>query len=149
MAKQPQIVVPLDGSELAEEALGEAFALAKTFNAEVTLLQAVPIPDVVVQHGDMTLSTGEQWENRKDAALQYLNSVCSRPEWNGIRMHVAVEAGNPAEGILNYCQEHFIDKIVMTTHGRTGVSRWVFGSVAYKVVHGADRTVVLIRPLNA
>jgi nucleotide-binding universal stress UspA family protein len=149
MTKQTKILVPLDGSELAENALDAALALPKTFDSEVTLLQAVPIPDVVIRQGNMELSIDDQRENRKDGAMKYLNSVRNRPEWSGTRTQVAVEAGNPAEAVLNYCQEHSIDKIVMTTHGRTGMSRLVFGSVAYKVFHGADTTVVPIRPRNA
>ena len=79
-------------------------------------------------------------------ALQYLNAIRKRPGWSGLATQVAVESGNPAETILDYCQRHDIERIVMSTHGRNRLKLWVLGSVAYKVVHAADRTIVLIRP---
>jgi nucleotide-binding universal stress UspA family protein len=142
------IVVPLDGSELAERALSEALTLGKALNAEVILLQVIPGADDVIREGARIISIDEQWQARKDRALQYLNGVRNRPEWGGIATRVAVEMGNPAETILDYCQQHGIDRIVMATHGRTGMSRWVFGSVAEKVLRAADRTVVLVRAGN-
>jgi nucleotide-binding universal stress UspA family protein len=146
MNKQEKILVPLDGSELAEKALVEVLRYAKALKPDVTLLQVVSIPDDVIHYGGETFSIDEQWEALKTAALRYLNSVRNRPEWGDVATHVAVETNDPAEAILNYCQKHDVDKIVMTTHGRTGKLRWVFGSVAFKVLQAADRTVVLIRP---
>jgi nucleotide-binding universal stress UspA family protein len=64
-----------------------------------------------------------------------------------VKSEIAVEMGNPAEVILNFAQRQNIDRIVMTTHGRTGMSRWrwSFGSVAHKVLEAADSTVILVR----
>jgi nucleotide-binding universal stress UspA family protein len=142
------IAVPLDGSELAERALSEALTPGKALNAEVILLQVIPGADDVIREGARIISIDEQWQALKDRALQYLNGVRNRPEWSGVATRVAVEMGNPAETILDYCQQHGIDRIVMATHGRTGMSRWVFGSVAEKVLRAADRTVVLVRAGN-
>jgi nucleotide-binding universal stress UspA family protein len=140
-----KIVVPLDGSELAESALNEALTLGKALDAEVILLQVIPVADDVIRQGATVISIDEQWQTHKERALLYLNGVRNRPEWRRLNVRVVVEMGNPAETILDYCRDHGIDRIVMATHGRTGMSRWVFGSVAEKVLRAADRTVVLVR----
>lgn len=105
----------------------------------------IPIPEDVIGQGTRRISIDEQWQARRDRAFQYQNAVRNRPEWSVVTQ-VAVESGNPAETILEYCQRHDIDRIVMSTHGRTRLKLWALGSIAYKVVHAADRTIVLIRP---
>ncbi len=146
MKEKTKILVPLDGSEVAEDALREALTLGKALKAEVTLLHVIPIPEDVIGQGTTRISIDEQWQARRDQALQYLNAVRNRPEWSGVAIQVAVASGNPAETILDYCQRHDIDRIVMSTHGRNRLKLWALGSVAYKVVHATDRTTVLIRP---
>ena len=138
------LLVTLDGSELAELALREALALAKLPETDVTLLQVVPPIEEVIADGE-EFAIDQQWERRKNSTLRYLNGVCGRPEWRGIHTHVVVEMGKPAETILDFAQRHNIDPIVMASHGRTGLGRWVYGSVADKVLRAADRTVVLVR----
>jgi len=144
--KKTKILVPLDGSELAENALGEALILGKALHAEVTLLHVIQIPEDVIGEGATRISIDEQWQAQRGRALRYLTDIRNRPEWSGVATQVAVESGNPAEMILDYCQRHDIDRIVMSTRGRTRLKLWALGSVAYKVVHAADRTIVLIRP---
>lgn len=136
------MLVTLDGSELAELALREALALAKLPESEVTLLQVVPPIEEVIADGE-EFAIDQQWERRKISALR--NGVCARPEWRGAHTHVVVEMDKPAETILDFAQRHNIDRIVMASHGRTGLGRWVYGSVADKVLRAADRTVVLVR----
>ena len=111
---ETKLLVPLDGSELAESALDEALSLSHALGAEVTLLQVIPTPEDVIRHGGMVISLDEQWEALKDRALYYLNSIRNRPEWRGTAIQVVVEMGNP-EKILDYCQQHEIDRIVMAT----------------------------------
>ena len=152
MAERPRtpsaqrILVPLDGSPLAELALAEALALSKLPNTEVTLLQVVPPIEEVITPGLQGITLDEQWDLQKQQALRYLHSICGRPEWHGVQIHVAVEMGRPAETILAFAEKHGADRIVMSTHGRTGLGRWVFGSVADKVLRAAKTTVVLVRP---
>jgi nucleotide-binding universal stress UspA family protein len=145
MPNTPQrILVTLDGSELAELALREALVLAKLPDSEVTLLQVIPPIEEVITDGE-EFAVDQQWERRKISALRYLNGICVRPEWRGVHTHAVVEMGKPAETILDFAQRHKIDRIVMSSHGRTGLGRWVYGSVADKVLRAADRTVVLVR----
>lgn len=138
------MLVTLDGSELAELALPEVLTLAKLPESEITLLQVVPPIGEVISDGE-DFAIDQQWERRRASALRYLNGICARPEWHGVRTHVAVEMGKPAETILDFAQRHNVNRIVIATHGRTGLGRWVYGSVADKVLRAADRTVVLIR----
>jgi len=141
---QQRVLVPLDGSELAERALHEALTLAKLPDSEVTVLQVVPPIEEVISDGE-EFAIDQQWERRRSSALRYLNGICTRPEWRGVHTQVAVEMGRPAETILDFAQKHDIDRIVMASHGRTGLGRWVYGSVADKILRAADRTVVLVR----
>lgn len=138
-----RILVPLDGSPLAESALPEALALARALGAEVVLLQVLP-PEIIHQLG-LTIPVAVPLEVLMDRATEYLNGVRARPEWNDVMTEVAIETGDAAEAILDFCQKHDIDRIVMATHGRTGLARWMIGSVADKVVRAAERTVVLVR----
>jgi nucleotide-binding universal stress UspA family protein len=141
---QQRVLVPLDGSEVAERALPEALTLAKLPDSEVILLQVVPPIEEVIADGE-EFAIDRQWERRKSSALRYLRGICARAEWRGVHTQVAVEMGRPAETILEFAQKHDINWIVMASHGRTGLGRWVYGSVADKVLRAADRTVVLVR----
>src|SRR5690349_9924547 len=106
------ILVPLDGSELAESALKEALLLAKALAAEVILLQVVPAAEDVIRQGATTITLDEQWQARKEQALQYLNRLRHRPEWSGVVTHAEVDMGSPAEVIVDYSRRHKIDRIV-------------------------------------
>jgi len=141
-----RILVPLDGSPLAELALVEALALAKLPNTEVMLLQVIPPIEEVISIGLQEISLDQQWDLQREQALGYLRTIAARPEWHGVHVNVAVEMGKPAETILAFAERHGVNRIVMSTHGRTGLGRWVFGSVADKILRAADTTVVLVRP---
>jgi nucleotide-binding universal stress UspA family protein len=141
-----RILVPLDGSALAELALTEALVLSKLPNIEVTLLQVIPPIEEVIMVGLQQIALDQQWEVQREQALRYLRGVSTRPEWHGAQVNAAVDMGKPAETILAFADKHGISRIVMSTHGRTGLGRWVFGSVADKVLRAANTTVVLVRP---
>jgi nucleotide-binding universal stress UspA family protein len=143
-----RILVPLDGSVLAELALPEALALSKLSDTEITLLQVVPPIDDVITVGPQEITLDQQWDLQKAQALRYLRTISGRPEWQGVRVNAAVELGRPAETILAFAERNGADRIVMSTHGRTGLGRWVLGSVADKVLRAANTTVVLVRPAS-
>ena len=145
---QPKrILVPLDGSPAAEFALEEVRAIAELTDSQVILLHVVPTIEDVIYGGSEVFTIDQQWERRKARALDYLKSISKRAEWQKVKHEIAVETGNPAEVILDFAQKQIIDRIVMTTHGRTGISRWrwSFGSVARKVLEAADMSVILVR----
>ena len=138
-----RILVPLDGSPLAELALSEALALAQLPGSKVVLLRVIPPIEDVISDGE-TFTIDQQWENRAGRARDYLRGICERREWRNVKHEVAVELGDPANVILDFAQRNAIDRIILCSHGRTGVSRWVHGSIARKVLEAADRTVVLV-----
>jgi nucleotide-binding universal stress UspA family protein len=122
--------------------LKDALSLAKMNGAKVTFLQAVgPIIDI--------MDTGSQVAYveriRKHEAQRYLDSVTRRPEWKGLKTEAVVRVGHSADVIIDYARLKRADLIVMSTHGRSGLGRWAFGSVADKVLRGANRPVLLVR----
>ncbi len=147
MTKQyKHILVPLDTSELAELALEDAFSIAQLSKADITLLHVTPpIEHVIEAETDHPIYIDQQWESQKMLAFSYLKDICKRMKCPDVKVQVAVEIGPPAENIIDYASHHPVDLIVMATHGRTGLQRWVYGSVADKVLRGADVPVLLIR----
>jgi nucleotide-binding universal stress UspA family protein len=141
------ILVPLDGSKLAETALGDALNLAELSRARVILLQALePVeqPIGLVTSYPIYLDQRE-WEAQKEAVQGYLDSVRQRLTTTKVEIETIVEVGDDAAAILDYAHKQPIDLIVMATHGRSGLSRWVYGSVADKVLRGAEVPVLLVR----
>jgi len=140
------ILVPLDGSELAEMALPHAFAMARLSQAQIITLQViVPIAydlDPDVDNPDFIAQQGERY---CALARKYLKGICERVGCENITVHTEAKMGSPAETIIDYTHQQSIDLIVMATHGRSGLKRWVYGSVADKVLRGANIPVLLVR----
>ena len=144
-----RILLPLDGSELGEAALPYVEELAIVTKAEVILLQ------VVTPHYDIALAQGytshlgqisEEYITHASAtANDYLNSIKERLTKMGITARSEVEVGSPAERVIAYAKENNVDLIAMSTHGHSGIGRWLLGSVTDKVLHAADRPVLLVR----
>ncbi|HEX6387373.1 MAG TPA: universal stress protein [Anaerolineae bacterium] len=144
-----RILVPLDGSRLAEAALPAAIELASKFDSVVTLLRVVQPPQLVMTHTDGSiyaeLLTNLRQQAEEDAAL-YLKAHQNLLRQQGYSVHSHISEGEPvAEIILEVAANRDCDTIVMSTHGRGGISRWVFGSVADKVLRQANVPVLLIR----
>jgi nucleotide-binding universal stress UspA family protein len=147
-----KILVPLDGSKLGEAALPHVENLAIIANSEVIMYQAVPPADGIVlsPDGEM-LSTVPEGRAKGyaselgDAAQRYLDGLKDKLASKGVTVRTEVQLGHPAESIIDFAKTGEIDLIAMSTHGRSGISRWVFGSVADKVLHAAETPVLLIR----
>jgi nucleotide-binding universal stress UspA family protein len=141
------VLVPLDGSPLAEEALAPATALGELMGAEFTLVQA--IEPVMLTYAPAAQASGvderflEQW--RAEAAA-YLEGVAGPMRDRGLIVRTRVIYGPPAVAIIDYAREHAADLIAMCTHGRGGIARMLLGSVADKVVRGAGAPVLIKRP---
>ncbi len=140
-----KILVPLDGSKLAEQAVPYATELCKG-NTEVTLLQVVHLPlPLAAPDVSMAVPMPDPQELQKEA-LDYLENIAKELRQEGINIKTAVvEQDVTADAIVKYAKDHAIDLIVMTTHGRSGFSRLVFGSVAESVVRQTPCPVLLIR----
>lgn len=140
-----KIVVPLDGSQLAEQAIPVAVSLANTYDAELYLVQVVT--NYLVPPYGLDYQMGETF---RDVALrethEYLNITRNhiQAEVNK-EIHTKVIEGLVAENILDFAEFENADIIVMATHGRSGVGRWVFGSVAERVLRASQCPVLLVR----
>ena len=146
MKNYKNILVPLDGSNLAEAALADALGVAELSHARLILFQAVrPAEHVIGADTEYPVYVDEQWVAQKSAAQGYLNNVSHRLNDAEVEVETVVEMGADAEMILDYAHEHPVDLIVMATHGRSGVARWVYGSVADKVLRRAGVPVLLVR----
>jgi nucleotide-binding universal stress UspA family protein len=143
-----KILVPLDGSQLAESILPHVITLARCADGEVVLLRVHVLP--VYKYGMMDsasvpLSPLEEEDDRRKA-LAYLQSVVKTLSAAGIKARALVRDGTVAETILASADAESADLIAMSTHGRSGIARWLIGSDANKVMHGAHTPVLLIRP---
>jgi len=142
-----RILIPLDGSELAESVLATAEAIGRLSDAEYTLLHIVVPPFVLgPPRSAVLVEPGEGPEILERWSDDYLARVAARMSAAGLRVRAVVETyPNAAQGILDYARAHDIDLIAMSTHGRVGFSRIALGSVSDKVLRGADVPVLLQR----
>ncbi len=144
------ILVPLDGSALAKQALPTAARLARSVGGSVMLLRVVKPPAEYV--GGATymiytpLDTIERlMEEEVAEARHYLEEVAASPTLAGVHTRLEVHTGLATPMILFVTESQKIDLIVMSSHGRTGLARWVLGSVAQKVVRSSSVPVLLLR----
>jgi nucleotide-binding universal stress UspA family protein len=139
-----KILVPLDGSELAKKALDEAEKLANCFGAEIILFQVVPFMPI---YGSPELVTPLIVdEKQKEAVEKYLVNLTEELKKRGLRVSAMVRTGQQvALEIIDFAKEVGADLIVMCTHGRSGITRWVLGSVALKILTRGETPVLLIR----
>jgi nucleotide-binding universal stress UspA family protein len=141
------VLLPLDGSALAEEILEPALALGEPTEVTYTLLQAIQVP--VLGYAPAAYAAGldqQMLEQMRSDAQEYLGQVARRLRGRGFLVSPQISIGPPAMAILDYARENPIDLIAMATHGRGGVARMLLGSVADKVVRGAGTPVLLRRP---
>src|SRR5712692_5507916 len=122
-----KILVPLDGSGLAERALTYATALATASGAELVLLRAA------TAHTLPGVDPRERQAGAIQEAESYLEQVANSIRERGFVCETVVPHGHPKECIVDQTRTRHADLIVMTTHGRTGPGRWIFGSVAESV----------------
>ncbi|MCI0342505.1 MAG: universal stress protein [Planctomycetales bacterium] len=141
-----RLLVPLDGSEMAAKVLPLVEGFAKVFESEVVLLHVVPVP--VIAEGPLPYAGIPVLPTKEDAAaaIEPQREALAR---TGIPTRVSVLFGGAAAGILDAVTNEKADLIAMTTHGRTGFSRWVLGSVAEKVARHSPCPVLVLRTVEA
>jgi len=149
------VLVPLDGSELAESVLPHAEALAKQRGAElveVVLVRVCEPPVIPADYPEasMPLSWEEHVEQVvakcRHACEQYLAEVEKGLKDAGLEVRSEVLVGKPGNEIVDYVNRNPFNLIVMSTHGRSGLGRWAYGSIADKVLHGVSSPIFLVRP---
>jgi nucleotide-binding universal stress UspA family protein len=141
-----QIVVPLDGSPVAEMALSVAEALAERAHVPVVLLRVVEVvsPDFGNPFGTSSAAYSELLDRLQEAADKYVNERAAGLRAKGHTILTETPVGLPADTIVRYAHAHPGSVVVMATHGRTGVANVMLGSVARRVVqHGNTPTLVV------
>jgi nucleotide-binding universal stress UspA family protein len=149
-----RILVPLDGSELAEQVLPYVKGLIRPQRTRVFLVRVLTagLGDravALLRSYPPGLQLATTTLHHAKVQLQgYLRSVATALREQGAVVHTAVRRGSPADEILAYAAEVEADLVSITTHGLSGMSRWVYGNVAGRVLQGADCPVLLVRPTS-
>ena len=140
-----KILVPLDGSEMAEAVLPHVEMLARANGCEVVLLRVALNPAYQFAMTDPAM-LGVLVSDMQADAEKYLQRVTAQLQERGLTVSAETAEGYTAECILQVAQEKGVDLIAMSTHGRSGVARWLIGSVADRVMRTAKVPVLLVRP---
>ncbi len=140
-----RILVPLDGSELAERVIPYAVSIANALSSQVTLLRifdSVPEQWADPTHGRYLDQMTTSFRNQ---AMDYLEGIAAPLRRGGMTVTCSAHEGNPSELIINESSREADTLIAMSTHGRSGVNRWVMGSVTDKVLHGVNTPLLIVR----
>lgn len=144
-----QVLVSLDGSELAERAIPYAKQIVSP-TGEITLLSVVDIPDfpIYTVYPMATITPEPDYSTVVSDLLasskEYLENIANNIRLSGVRVKTVVKSGDPATCIIEEAQERHIDMIVISTHGRSGLSKWLLGSVTQKVLSAMPCPIVVI-----
>lgn len=142
------VLVPLDGSLLGEIALEQAKDVLGA-NGTITLVSAVEMPDIPMYGYDLVgVSAAPSYEaslsNVVERAHAYLEKIADALRKEGYTVQSLVQFGEPATLIVDTANQRKVDAIVMSTHGRSGISRWLFGSVTSKVLTMSTCPVLVV-----
>ena len=136
------ILVPLDGSALAECVLPHVEAIAPVSNARVTLIHVLELPDTGT--GGVPIDP-VGWHMQKQETQSYLEAMVERLQSMGFNAEHIILEGKSAEGIIEFAHTNAVDLIALSTHGRTGLSGWSVSSVVQKVLLRSYRSILLVR----
>lgn len=148
--KLRSLLVPLDGSPLAEQALPHAVALAEALKLKVVLVRATPsMPDYTLHFASRVsypFTHIQDLSKKADAeAREYLDVVCEKLRQQDVSVERRLVHGDPANALIDMAREFRASLIVMTTHGASGLDRWIRGSVTDRVVRHSGDPVLVIR----
>lgn len=145
-----KVLVPLDGSKLAECALPHVIAMAKEgFAKEIIILT---VANVNIPYSDILAGFDYvgYHDSQLDSFQRYLDDIETKLHSEGIKVTVKIiEDSRVAQVIIDFSQQNDVNLIVMATHGYSGVKKMLLGSVAFKVLHESHVPVLLIRPEQA
>ena len=139
MEKLERVLVPLDGSGCAEMILPKVEKLATELKASIALLR------VAYAHTFPGVDPSDAEVKVVREAEEYLRGIENRLKAKGFKVDSHVRYGNDAEEILDHAAQKDIDFIAMTTHGRSGVKRFLIGSVAEKILRHSPKPIFLVR----
>lgn len=142
----PQILVPLDGSSVSEQVLPIVTMLARGLGSRVALLRVLETDALpTTLDPDQQLKLDQLVAQAQERSLEYLQSLQARLQGDGVEATTDVLPGSPAEAIVFLAHSLGADLIAMCTHGRSGLERLIWGSVAEKVLQTADCGLLLVR----
>jgi nucleotide-binding universal stress UspA family protein len=148
-----KIMVPLDGSELAECVLPhvESFITGCKVSAIVFVRVIEPAPMAgpyatsELDLGKIQEHTKRIEEERKSKADKYLKEVVNRLKQDGVKFQTEILVGKAADSLIDYSEANDIGMILMATHGRSGVGRWIRGSMADRILRASRAPVLMVR----
>ena len=141
-----RILVPLDGSALAEQAIPVAASIARASRGSVILLRATTqATDLYWLSVEASQGAQDVMQVRRDEIKHYLAQLASSHALEGVETTTEVGEGAPAEAILAFASSQKADLILMCSHGYTGFKRWVLGSVTHKVAWHSVTPVLILR----
>lgn len=143
-----RILVPLDGSAIAEAVLPHAQNVARMHNAELRLLRVIvfPAPGTTIAEAELAARFRDEVDDLHAEAREYVERMAAALRADGFAARGETRAGDICRTILQAAGEWQCDLIAMSTHGRSGSARWLLGSIADRVVRTAHIPVLLIRP---
>jgi nucleotide-binding universal stress UspA family protein len=136
------ILVPLDGSSLAECVLPHAAVFARTFDARLTLLSVLEQN----HHAGHAWSIDPlEWHFRKVEAQAYLDAVAARLDDAGVSVGTALLEGQPAQHIIAFIRSHDVELLILSSHGKSGLSDWNISSVGQKIISRAHTSTMIVQ----
>ncbi len=138
------ILLPLDGSDFAEQAIPAATRLAQVFGARVTLASVIPTRGP--QRARLLSRLEPHLKGRNRQANDYLEQISEQLSEKGLTVDTVVDFGSVAETINDLISKRGIDLVIISSHGHGGLRRWMMGSVANRLVQNVTQPVLIIRP---
>ena len=140
-----KILVPLDGSVLAECSLAHVKEVVK--GSQTTAVVLIAVISSYHDYEEMGKETKNIMERSAlDKARDYLSKIASDLHKDGINASTFVTKGPPAEKILDYAKNSGVDLVILSTHGSSGISRWLTGGVAERIIHNSTVPVLVVAP---
>ena len=146
-----KILVPLDGSELAETVLPHVETIARGCSVVgIVLLRVCDAPSILADYPEGKDKSWEKHVERMTTNAQqqcniYLGDIEKQLKDKGFKVRTESRLGKPAEEIVDFARKKKVDLIIMASHGRSGVSRWAYGSEADKVLRSSCVPVLLVK----
>jgi len=140
-----KILVPLDGSKRAERILPHVEELARRYKAKIIFLQVVENKMVATPEGAFINLSGQEFDQAKKQAEKHLRGIQGEFREKNIESQAHVIYGPVVEGIISIAAQKGVDLIALASHGRGGLSRVFYGSVAAGLLHRVDRPLLIIR----
>jgi nucleotide-binding universal stress UspA family protein len=136
------ILVPLDGSALAERVLPHLFAIARPFDSRVTLLRVIGRSEI--DQSSQRIDPLD-WQMRKAEAHSYLNKIKNELTQDGLTVNYELLYGDPATRIVEFVQNQNVDLLLVSSHGESGMTGWNISSVVQKTVIRVQKPTMIVR----